>query len=353
MPARARRAVAHAAGAVELGRVVRGDQAAAVEVARGALATLLGWDPAGLAFTTNTTTAVALLAQGTRWSAGDRVVLHEDETPGNLLPWEALRSRGVELEVLPSREGRLDLQDLERACRARPPRWVSLAAIALGTGDRRDVGAIRAICAEVGARLCVDVAQAAGALDLRRELQGIDAIVGCGRKWLCGPPEAGFLGVRPGALAELDVITAGGASRLPDGSWVEGARRLEGGVLPILPLVGLAESVSLVLELGPAAVEARILELAAALRQLGLAAGWELRSPGGQSTWDHSAGDRGVSGIVHFELPCEVPGLEAALEARGVVVRVQGRRLRASPHAWTAEAELERLVREVAALGGC
>src|SRR5947209_8927726 len=76
---------------------------------------LLGADPLDVAFVKNTSEGLGIVAEGLPWRAGDNVVTAADEYPANLYPWMNLADRGVELRRIPSRDGRILLDDLAAA----------------------------------------------------------------------------------------------------------------------------------------------------------------------------------------------------------------------------------------------
>jgi selenocysteine lyase/cysteine desulfurase len=336
VPRCAREAVAEALREAGRGSLARPAQAEAVERTRGLLAGLLGWSPAEIAFCLNTTHAIASFAQAVPWREGDRVLVHEDEVPSNVLPWRACP--GVEVEVLPSRDGRLELSDLEEALGRGRVRVVSLAAVALPTGERRDLAAIAGLAEARGAWLCVDGAQAVGAL--RLDLSRATAVFGSGRKWLLGPPEVGFLAVRSPALPLLNPAAGGALALAPDGRWHEDARRFEGGALAAPTLAGLGRSLELLARIGLEAIEAGVLARAADVRALAEEAGLPVLSPTGPA----------ASGVVHVGLRNAPGDLEGQLAAEGVVARQTSGGLRVSAHAWNTRADVERLFLALGAL---
>jgi len=316
------------------GREARPQQALALERLRASLLGLVGWGDGQVGFTANTTTAIALLAGSIPWRPGDRIVVHADEVLGNRLPWRAVSKRfGLELVELPSREGRLELEDLAEACQE-PVAWASLAAVSLGSGDIRPLTEVREIVHSAGGRLCVDAAQGIGCVPVG----AADAIVGSGRKWLCGPPEVGFLLMRDAAAESLIPLSAGACSGT-------GARALEGGVPPLVPAIGLLASLEVLGEFGWEELQAGVQERSRRVLELGQAAGWKPCYP-------HKLDRQGP--LVHFALPeGSPPDLEAQLEARKIFARVlpdQGT-LRVSPHAWTTEAEIQALFAALADIG--
>jgi selenocysteine lyase/cysteine desulfurase len=330
------------------GRLGRRSEHEGLGTARRGLAKLLGWPEGSVAFTTNTTTALGLLAQSLPWRAGDVVLTTASEVPSTTLPFQALAPRGVELHAVSTPSGLLDQAEVAEAL-AGGARALVLAAVALDTGERRDLAALARLTREAGAWLLVDAAQAVGCLQV--DFSQVDAVAGSGRKWLQGPPDVGFLAVRPDFPAPLVPPTAGGLSfraaqpagvpalpliamtQDPDGAR-PGVGPFEGGVLPGSLLAGLAQAIDLHVRTGPERVEARVLARVADVHAQASARGLPVLSP----ALDSAA----CSGIVWVQLPSAPPDLERRLEANGVVVRVQGDRLRISPHWWNTPEDVER-----------
>src|SRR5205823_11866952 len=115
----------------------------------------------------------------------------------------------------------------------RGARVLSVAAVSLATGERRDLERLSAIAHAAGAFFFVDAAQALGVLRLDVAALRVDALASSSRKWLLGPPETGLLYVREGAEVALP----------PRGALAE----------PLL--AGLAASSGWLLEVGPEKVE--------------------------------------------------------------------------------------------------
>src|SRR5262249_31284876 len=78
-----------------------------VEEVRRLAGQLLHADPLDIAFIKNTSEGIGIVAEGFPWKAGDNVVTAAEEYPANIYPWMNLKSRGVDLRLVPSREGRL------------------------------------------------------------------------------------------------------------------------------------------------------------------------------------------------------------------------------------------------------
>src|SRR5262249_39787928 len=86
-----------------------------VEEGRHLFGRLLNCDPLDVAFTKNTSAGIDIVAEGFPWRPGDNVVTAAEEYPANLYPWMNLASRGVELRMIASRDGRLEIDDIRAA----------------------------------------------------------------------------------------------------------------------------------------------------------------------------------------------------------------------------------------------
>src|SRR5690242_9414302 len=86
-----------------------------VEEVRGLAGRLLNADPLDVAFVKNTSEGIGIVAEGFPWRPGDNVVTAADEYPANRYPWLNLARRGVEERAVPSREGRLHIDDIRAA----------------------------------------------------------------------------------------------------------------------------------------------------------------------------------------------------------------------------------------------
>ncbi|MEZ0229735.1 MAG: aminotransferase class V-fold PLP-dependent enzyme, partial [Planctomycetota bacterium] len=137
LPERSRRAVVDALALAARG--VSGKTALQDAAAEGCgrLPGLLGVVSTTLHFTQNTTSGLAEVAAGIDWRPGDRVVTTEAEWPSAIDVW---RRPGVQVDVLPVRkkDDRIDHDLLRHAMKG--ARVVSLGAVCLATGERRDLG---------------------------------------------------------------------------------------------------------------------------------------------------------------------------------------------------------------------
>jgi selenocysteine lyase/cysteine desulfurase len=173
---------------------------------RRALGRLLGAPADEIILGNSASYGLHLLANGFPWRDGDEVLLVRGDFPSVLLPWLGLESRGVRVRyVRPARH----LPDPEELSAALTPRtrlfcttWVhSFSGVAC------DLRALGSVCRANGTRFVVNASQALGARPFDASLP-VDAVLGVGFKWLCGPYGTGFVWVRPEVLRSLTLNQA-------------------------------------------------------------------------------------------------------------------------------------------------
>ena len=312
-----------------------------LEANRGSIARLIGADASEIAYVGSTTQGIGLVAEGFPWREGDNVVTADEEYPSNLYPWMNLADRGVTLRRVPSREGRVWVEDLASAIDGRT-RVLTISHVEWSSGFRNDLDAIGELCRSRGVALFVDAIQGLGPLTIDVSRTPIDFLAADGHKWLLGPEGAGLLFVRREWIERLRPLGVGWHSVIssyndPNNSFrlKPTAGRWEGGSFNMPGLQAFGASVGLIQEVGPAAVSARILELADSVRERALSAGWSLA--GSDRPEDRS-------GIV--AMTCEGVDPDAfAAEARrrGVALACRRGRVRVSPHIYNNDDDLARL----------
>ncbi|MDP2038518.1 MAG: aminotransferase class V-fold PLP-dependent enzyme, partial [Ignavibacteria bacterium] len=83
--------------------------------ARTKLAKLLGAEADRLAWVDNVSNGLNILANGISWQSGDRIILNDIEFPSNVYPFLNLQKYGVEIDIVKSRNGVVDVEDIENA----------------------------------------------------------------------------------------------------------------------------------------------------------------------------------------------------------------------------------------------
>jgi cysteine desulfurase / selenocysteine lyase len=269
---------------------LRGKAAAAAWTAnadrtRGLVAELIGGRARNVAFTLNTSTGNALVANGIDWTDGDNIVVPADEFPSNFYPWAQLRRHGVEVREVPMIDGHADLDLLPGLIDA-STKVVAISAVQYTSGYRYDLGRLGDFCRSCDALLVVDGTQAAGAMVIDADAAGIDALVVSAHKWMNGPLGIGFVHLSDRAMDRLHPSTVGWLSvEHPydfdhEPRLAADGRRFESGTENAAGIAGLAAAITIVLELGRHTVEATVLDRTAELQELVAAGGLRvLRGP--------------------------------------------------------------------------
>ncbi|HWG46773.1 MAG TPA: aminotransferase class V-fold PLP-dependent enzyme [Gemmataceae bacterium] len=334
--------VTWAADLAENGDVYDATRVRQIEEIRRHAGQLLNADPLDMAFIKNTSEGIGIVAEGLPWQAGDNVVTAEDEYPANLYPWMNLAHRGVELRRVPSRDGRIILDDL-RASIDNRTRLVSLSFVEYASGFRNDLDAVGGLCREKSVLFFVDAIQGLGVLPLDVRRTPIDFLAADGHKWLLGPEGAGLLWIRRELVEQLHPVGVGWNSVIDSRNFdrVElrlkpHAGRWESGSLNVGGILALGASLELLLGVGINAIAERVLHLTDYLCEQAERIGVSVYS---------SRRPNEKSGIVSLIVPGgETRAMVRRCRDAGIVINQRAGRLRISPHAYNTTEELDRLI---------
>lgn len=313
-----------------------------------------------IAYVENATRAwdLAFYSYAERLGPGDRVVTCRSEYPSNYIAFlQVAKKRGVEIVPLANDEsGQVSLADLERRLDQRT-KLVAISHMPTNGGLLQPAAAIGRLARAAGVPYLLDACQTVGQMPVDVEALGCDFLCATGRKFLRGPRGTGFLYVRQRSFADLEPVMLD----LYAARWaaadryevIAGARRFENWERYFGGILGQKAAIDQALELGLDAVWGRIKALSDGLRaRLARMPGVVLRDLGAE---------RG--GIVTFTIPGGRHGaLRDALRARGINVSVSGGSqspldllarglpdvMRAAPHIYNTEDELDRLCAEIA-----
>ncbi len=322
---------------------LKGTYYRAAEHVRQSVARLLNAHPEEITFVKNTCEGINYVANGIQWLTGDNVVSNSMEFPANVVPWLNLEHRGVEVKNVREEDGRIPFDRLAAAIDRRT-RVVAVSAVQWGNGFRTDLTRLGELCQSKGVLLCVDAIQALGVHPIDVRAMNIDFLSADGHKWLCGPDGAGIFYCRRELLGHLRPSEPGylcmrgdfdSGERKVD--YRDDARRFDSGAYNLAGICAMGASLNLLLEAGIEEIQRRVKLLTDLLVEGLRRKGWRVYSPRTPSEW---------SGIVAFGSDKhDLFALKKHLrdEFKIVVARRLGR-LRASPHFYNTEEEVQQLV---------
>jgi len=314
---------------------------AAGEDCRALFARLLNTDVENVAIQPYVSTAAGSLA--IQLQPGDRVVVSEMEFASNLWPWLYQRERGVEVAVVPARDGRSEVADYEAAAGDRVS-ILAVSAFQSSNGWRAPLRRLADLAHAAGGLLFVDACQGAGGIRLDPARDGFDLLVSDSYKWLLGPRGAGYMYLSPAARQRFRPVSVGWQSgsdplRIYYGADLrlsETASRFDSSKSWI-SVVGDRESLRLLNEVGIGAIEDHNLRLAARFRE-GIA---EL----GIATSPFPVEERSPVVAIAVDDP---DALMVRLAAAGVVVARRADGLRFAFHVFNNDSDVDRALEVLA-----
>ena len=299
---------------------------------RESCARLVHCEAPDIAFVVNAATGLATLILGLPWQPGDEVLTLNDEFPNQLYISAVLRRFGAKLRAVSWSEFYQSVNDRTRLA--------VLSTVNYATGLRPPLEEVSEYLRKRGVLLYVDGSQSVGALQFDIALVRPSVLCVDAYKWMLSANGAGFMYVDPELRQRLPPAVVGWRTdrdwRLVDSLnqsepvFTQSAEKYEGGMLSFPSLYGMGAVIDLMLEIGPASIEARVLELAEKAREM-------FRELAADVNEDES---QIVTAIL--------PGLDAGelvrcLRERRILVSARQGRLRVSPHFYNDETDLETL----------
>ena len=310
------------------------------------LGPILGCGPGDISFHQNVTLAEAVVLSCFDFEGSRRRILLTDmEFPSVMYLYQAQQSRGAEICVVQSQDG-ISI-DLDRFLAAidETTLLVPVSHVLFKSAYIMDARAIIRRAREVGATVVLDVYQSAGIVPIDVKALEADVVIGGCLKWLCGGPGAAFLYVRPDLRSKLEPkLTGWMAHRNSFGFETGGMRfrddafRFLNGTPHVPCLYAARPGLEIVGQIGVERVRANSMRQVARLIELAREQGFPLTVP---ATPEQRGGTVAVNPPHAYEVSRELLRRDFVVDFR------PGAGIRISPHFYTSDEELERVIREI------
>ncbi|MDF2716694.1 MAG: hypothetical protein K0R28_3619 [Paenibacillus sp.] len=309
------------------------------------IAAMLGGRPENIAFLSNASEAISMIAASFRFQAGDNVVINDLEFPSGVLPWLQLKPAGVEVRVVPSRNWQVTAEDL-LASVDENTRMVVTSHVSYMSGARIDYRKLYSELKNTKAMLLVDATQSLGVVPV--SMNDADFIVSSSYKWLMAGHGAGILAVNPERADRFEPRNIGWRSvedmfsdtRFERFRFFSDARRFEGGYPSYPTLYAMNYSTNLLLSIGIDRIERHILALGGELIESMKRIGYEPMTP---EKPEQRAGN------ISFVCP-DGEAFADELVEQGTYLWGGDGRLRASIHLYNNSEDVAKLVGQLAAM---
>jgi cysteine desulfurase/selenocysteine lyase len=317
---------------------------------RGTLGRLVGAAAEEIVLANSTSYGLDLLAHGLPLRAGDEVLLVEGDFPASIYPWLPLQRHGVRLRTVRAPSGALEPDDLHAALNDRT-RVVCTSWVFSFTGRSADVPALVEVCREHDdITFVLNGSQAVGARPTDVHKLGVDALVSCGFKWLCGPYATGFAWLRPELCERLEYEQGYWLAQVDEIANPPARYELRGDLraaaYDVFCTANLStypaweRAVSLLLDLGLDEVERHDQALIDQLID-GLPDGWRLRSP-------KAGAERSTLVFLEPASPDTVSRGIERLNAAGIDAGERAGKMRLSPHIHNTPNDIDRVLAALA-----
>lgn len=237
-----------------------------------------------IAFTSNTSESISMIASSIDWKPGDNVVINTLEFPSGVLPWLLLKNRGVEVRVVDHSGWQVRVEDVLKQVDERT-RIVVTSHVSYQTGARFDYKKLYGQLKTTPTLLLLDVTQSLGVIEV--DAGWSDYVVSSSYKWLLSTHGAGILSVNPDRIRGTKPSYVGwrsvqdmfSSNRFESFDFQEDARKYELGYPSYPTLYSLNYSAGLLAGIGAEAIERHILSLGTFLIEELKKLGYEVMTP--------------------------------------------------------------------------
>lgn len=304
------------------------------------LAPILGVRTGTISMHQNVTVAMGVIGSCFNYDGRRRKIVMSDlEFPSNMYLFEGFRRYGAEIVYVSSPDTvRTDLQRLLDAI-DEDTVLVPLSLVLFRSAYIQDARAVIDKAHRVGARVILDVYQAAGTVPLAIEKLEADFAVGGSVKWLCGGPGAGYLYVSPDVMKDTFPGFIGWAAHANPFSfatgpvvYADGLERFQSGTPNVPSIYAARAGYEIVRTVGVEAIREKSLRLTRRIIEHAQNAGYRLNTP---------TDDRERGGTVIVDVPNSEAVAAELLRKNVIIDHRPDAGIRIAPHFYNTEAEID------------
>ncbi len=297
-----------------------------------------------IAFVDNTSNGLNVLASGLDWEPGDRVILNTIEFPSNVYPFLNLFQKGVEIDFIKERYGKIFPEDIQKAMTPRT-RLLSISFVQFLTGFRANLEELGELCKRCNVIFCVDAIQGLGANPIDVKKSQIDFLSSGTQKWLMALSGLAFIYVTEELQQRISQAYMGWTSHenffddfLNYRMHLDPtARRYENGSLNVFGIHALYESLGTLLEVGIENIQKHLIGLTQRLIDGMMALGYSSRTP---------LETECRSGIVSFNV-IDAQTMATELQKKNIIISAREGVIRVAPHYYNTIEEVEKFIEMV------
>ncbi len=265
--------------------------------------------------------------------------------------WQEQKRRGADVVVVPSADNiHVPMEELLAAIDERTL-IVPVSHVTFRSCAQHAVKELVKKAHSVGAYVLLDCYQSAGTVPLDLEEWEVDFAVGGSVKWACGGPGCAYLYTRPSVAKTLEPVMTGWFGHKRPFAFEmdrvdyaeEPAWRMANGTAPIPALFTARAGWDLLLEAGVENIRAKSLRQTKLLREHALSRGFKINTP---------MDDNQRGGTILFDFDGSAAVVQELNARRFFCDWRPGAGIRASPHYFTTDDEIEAFVREIDLIRG-
>ena len=317
---------------------------------RRTISNLIHCRPEEIVFTQSTTDGVNMVATGLSFDSKSNVVIRgmAHEHHANYYPWLRLSQKLSLKSLKTDLNGFFDIKELHNLV-DKNTKCVALSHALYNTGAILPVEEIGEYLEKNNVPYFIDTAQTVGCFgeyDFKKTKSNFMSFNGS--KWLCGPMGTGIFYCKKESSRLLEPSSIGGESAMVYDEtnlvYKDIPDKFQTGFRNYVGFVGLEASINYMLQFGLNNIHSKIMKLSNQMREeLSKISGITLFGPEDQSK---------RTGIVSFSIDGQEPQkIVELLEKKKIVIAVREivdkRILRASPHFFNSEEEIQKVVDEI------